>query len=81
MGAEATQHDDDGEAIGVNEARAAVKQNHEMEEAKAELQDLKGSDDEAGYGEGAGQMVAEGSESLLAGHKRSRDEAQNQGSN
>lgn len=53
-----------------------------MEEAKAELADLKGSDDEAIYGEGptkegAGSQ-AEGSESILVGQKRSRDQAQNQ---
>lgn len=44
---------DDGE-IGIAEARQAIKQNEEMEEAKQELEDLKGSDDdEAGYGEGS----------------------------
>lgn len=36
------------------EARAAMRENQEREEAKQELEDLKGSDDdEAGYGEGA----------------------------
>jgi len=49
-------NDDDGEEIGMAEARAAVRVNQEKEEAKQELEDLRGSDDddgEAGYGEGA----------------------------
>ena len=46
-----------------------------MEEAKAELQDLKGSDeDEACYGEGGAEGEGnEGSKGMLVGHKRGRD--------
>jgi hypothetical protein len=74
---------DDDDNIGVAEARAAVKQNQEMEEAKAELQELKGSDeDEAGEGdneEGDAKVEGvEGSETMLVGQKRSRDPALNQ---
>ena len=36
--------------IDAEEARAAVKHNEEMEEAKQELADLKGSEDEELYG-------------------------------
>ena len=43
----------DDDDIGIAEARAAVRANQEMEEAKQELDDLRGSDDEAVY-EGAG---------------------------
>ena len=47
--------DNDDCQIGAAEARQALKQNEEMEEAKQELEDLRGSedDDEAGYGEGS----------------------------
>jgi len=75
----------DDDNIGVAEARAAVKQNQEIEEAKAELHDLKGTrDDEAGYGEGDNEETdarvegVEGSETMLIGQKRSRDPALNQ---
>ena len=40
--------------MGMNEVRAAMREDKEKEEAKQELADLKGSDDddEAGYKEG-----------------------------
>ena len=37
---------DDGAEIGVAEARLEVRNQQEIEEAKAELEDLKGSDEE-----------------------------------
>lgn len=69
----------DDEDIGIAEARAAVRTNQEIEEAKQELEDLRGSeDDEAVYGEGAGD-IAEGAEgaNVVVGQKRARDPAQN----
>ena len=66
----------DDEDIGIAEARAAVRTNQEIEEAKQELEDLRGSeDDEAVYGEGAGD-IAEGA-NVVVGQKRARDPAQN----
>ena len=75
---------DDGE-IGIAEAAQAYKQNVEMEEAKQELEDLKGSDDdnEAGYGEGAqnAEGAATSQTSQAVGQKRARDPAQDQETN
>ena len=75
---------DDGE-IGIAEAAQAYKQNVEMEEAKQELEDLKGSDDdnEAGYGEGAqnAEGAAASQTSQAVGQKRARDPAQDQETN
>lgn len=72
----------DDEDIGIAEARAAVRTNQEIEEAKQELEDLRGSeDDEAVYGEGAGERAegVEGAdlEGVVVGQKRARDPAQN----
>lgn len=75
---------DDGE-IGIAEARQEFKHNIEMEEAKQELEDLKGSDDdgEAGYGEGPqnAEGAAASQNSQIVGQKRARDPAQDQETN
>ena len=84
---------DDDEEIGMAEARAAMIHNQEMEEAKAELEDLRGSDnnddDENVYegANGAAGERAEGAggsqeaETVVVGQKRSRDAAANQETN
>jgi len=66
--------ENDGE-IGIAEARQAIQEEKEIEEAKQELDDLRGSDDdEAAYGEGAeGGSQTEGN--AVVGQKRSRDPA------
>ena len=79
----------DDEEIGMAEARAAMIHNQEMEEAKAELEDLRGSEDEAVY-EGANGAAGSGAEgaggsqeadTVVVGQKRSRDAAANQEAN
>ena len=75
---------DDGDDIGIAEARAEVRHNQEMEEAKQELDDLKGSDDDEAVYEGNGERPEggaegsqEGASEVVVGQKRGRDPAQN----
>ena len=78
------QEDEDGDMIGM----AEIRHNQEIEEAKKELEELKGSDDDEACYEGANQPAGsvkpegasqemENSSTIMVGQKRSREEANN----
>lgn len=76
----------DDEEIGIAEARKAILEAREIEEAKKELEELRGIEDdgEAGFHEGPSTVrAAEGAsqnigDDLIIGKKRSRDPALDQ---